>query len=265
MATEILNSDSIASNLKTTRIGREILVYASTASTNDAAWHYASNKKNDGLAIFAEEQSAGRGRGGNTWLSQKGRSVLCSILLLNETCQPEMLTLAAAVAVAEAIGRCGSGQARIKWPNDILIGGKKVAGILLESKRSKGHFNYVIGIGINCHQKTESFPTELRSLATSIDIESKTTGDRISLAKRLLVSLDDWLDEIKKESNAVLDRWYQLSVQCGHRVTLQYNRRTFTGRVLGIDPREGLIVQLENGGVRMFSAAHTAMVRSDDE
>ena len=186
------------------------------------------------------------------------------MLLLNETCQPEMLTLAAAVAIAEAIGRCGSKQAQIKWPNDILIGGKKVAGILGESKRSKGHFNYVIGIGINCHQKKNSFPPELHDIATSIDIESKTICDRISLAKRLLVSLDEWFGETPKDSKAVLDRWYQLSAQLGHRVILQYNRRTFTGRVLGIDPQEGLIVQLENGGVRMFPAGQTAMVRSDD-
>lgn len=260
----MLNPNDIKAHLKTDRIGSEVIVYASTASTNDAAWHYASNKKNDGLVIFAEQQLAGRGRGGNKWLSQKGQSILCSILLLNETCQPEMLTLAAAVAVAEAIGRCGSKQAKIKWPNDILIGGKKVAGILVESKNSKSHFNYVIGVGINCNQKKESFPPDLHDIATSIDIESKTVCDRISLAKRLLVSFDEWLGVMTKDGKAVLDRWYELSAQLGRRVTLQYNRRNFTGRVLGIDPQEGLIVQLENGGVRMFPAGQTAMVRSDD-
>jgi BirA family transcriptional regulator, biotin operon repressor / biotin---[acetyl-CoA-carboxylase] ligase len=176
-----------------------------------------------------------------------------------------MLTLTAAVAACEAIGRCGSKQAKIKWPNDILLGEKKLAGILLESKHSKGHFNYVIGIGINCHQKKESFPADLHDVATSIDIESKTICDRISLAKRLLVSLDEWLGEMAKDSKAVLDRWYELSAQLGHRVTLRYNRRSFTGRVLGIDPKEGLIVQLESGGVRMFPAVHTSMVRHDDE
>jgi BirA family biotin operon repressor/biotin-[acetyl-CoA-carboxylase] ligase len=260
----VLNPDGITSQLKTVRIGKDVLVYASTSSTNDAAWHYAANKKNDGLAVFAEEQSAGRGRGSNKWVSPKGQSVLCSILLLNETSKPEMLTLAAAVAVAEAIGYCGSKQAQIKWPNDILIGGKKIAGILIESKRSKGRFNYVIGIGINCHQKKDSFPSDLRQTATSIDIESKTTCDRISLAKRLLVSLDEWLVEVKKDSRAVLDRWYQLGTQLGRRVTLQYNRRNFTGRILGIDPSEGLIVQLERGGIRMFPASHTTMIRSYD-
>lgn len=260
----MLNPDAIKSHLKTTRVGREVLVYASTASTNDAAWHYASNKKNDGLAVFAQQQSAGRGRGGNKWLSQKGQSILCSTLLLGETCPPELLTLTAAVAAAEAIGRCGSKQAQIKWPNDILIGGKKVAGILVESKSSKGHFNYVIGIGINCHQKKDSFPPELHDIATSIDIECKTICDRVSLAKRLLVSLDEWLGETHKNSAAVLNRWYELSAQLGRRVTLHYNRRSFTGRVLGIDPQEGLIVQLEGGGVRMFPAGQTAMVRCDD-
>ena len=260
----MLNPDDIKAHLKTNRIGSEVIVYASTASTNDAAWHYASNKKNDGLAVFAEQQSAGRGRGGNRWVSAKGQSILCSILLLNETCKAEMLTLAAAVAVAEAIGCCGSKQAQIKWPNDILINDKKVAGILIESKRAKGNFNYVIGIGINCHQKKESFTAELRQTATSIDLESRTICDRISLAKRLLVSLDEWLVETTKNGKAILDRWYQLSAQLGRRVTLQYNRSSFTGRVLGIDPQEGLIVQLENGGVRMFPAGHSVLVRCQD-
>jgi BirA family biotin operon repressor/biotin-[acetyl-CoA-carboxylase] ligase len=260
----VLSPDDIKSHLKTARVGKEIIVYASTASTNDVAWHYAANKTNDGLAIFAEQQSAGRGRGGNNWVSQKGQGLLCSILLLSETCPPEMLALASAVAVAEAIGRCGTRQAKIKWPNDILIGSRKVAGMLLESKRSKGNFQYVIGIGINCHQKRDSFPSEWRASATSIDIENKTVCDRIWLAKRLLVSLDDWLGEVKKDGNVVVDRWYQLSAQLGRRVTLKYNSRSFTGRVLGIDPQEGLIVQLENGGIRMFPAAHTAMVRCDD-
>jgi BirA family transcriptional regulator, biotin operon repressor / biotin---[acetyl-CoA-carboxylase] ligase len=260
----VLNPDDIQSHLRTDRIGREVLVYNSTASTNDVAWHYANNKKNDGLAIFAEQQSAGRGRGGNTWVAQKSQSILCSVLLLNETSMPETLTLTVAVAACEAIGRCGSKYAKIKWPNDILFGGKKVAGILVESKRSKGHFNYVIGIGVNCHQKQESFPSELYDIATSVDIESETVCDRVSLAKRLLVSLDEWLAVMAKDQKAILDRWYELSAQLGHRVTLQYNRRSFTGRVLGIDPQEGLIVQLENGGVRMFPAGQTVMVRSDD-
>jgi BirA family biotin operon repressor/biotin-[acetyl-CoA-carboxylase] ligase len=260
----VLNPDDITSHLETARVGRQILVYASTASTNDVAWHYVTNKKNDGLAIFAEQQTRGRGRGGHKWLSQNAQSVLCSILLLNETCQPEMLTLAAAVSVAEAIGRCGSKPAKIKWPNDILVNDKKIAGILLESKRSKGNFNYVVGIGINCHQKKESFPSELRQTATSIDIETKTNCDRISLAKRLLVSLDEWLGQAAKDGAAVLDRWYELNTQLGRRVKLRYSRHSFTGRVLGIDPQEGLIVQLERGGIRMFPAAHTSLVRSGD-
>lgn len=259
-----LNPDTIKAHLKTSRIGKEIVVYSSTASTNDAAWHYASNKKNDGLAIFAEEQSQGRGRGGNKWISQKGQSILCSVLLLNEACPPELLSLGAAIAVVEAIGRCGGNEPKIKWPNDVLVNDKKIAGILLESKRTKPNSNYVIGIGINCLQKANSFGGELRKTATSIEIESRTSCDRILLAKRLLVFLDEWISEAKRNGNWVLGRWYELSAQLGKRVTLKYNGRNFTGRVLGIDPQEGLIVQLEKGGVRMFDAAHTMMVRLDN-
>jgi BirA family biotin operon repressor/biotin-[acetyl-CoA-carboxylase] ligase len=257
----MLDPDKIKANLKTTRIGRKILVYNSTTSTNDVANQYANNKDNDGLAIFTEEQTAGRGRTGNKWHSSRSDSILCSILLTANKLKTELLSLTCAVAVAEAIGKQARGEAKIKWPNDIILNGKKVAGILLEIKTKNGDSICVIGIGINCHQNLESFPSELRPIATSIDIESGSIIDRISLAKRLLTSLDHWLEAAKKDSEKVIDKWRRLSIQLGHRVTLIFNGRRFTGNCIGIDPAKGLILQLDTGGVRMFDAAHTTIAK----
>jgi len=260
--TDLLDPDEVKANLRTKRIGRKILVYNRTSSTSDVVAEYAKNKKNDGLAIFAEEQTAGRGRAGTKWHSGRADSILCSILLTDCKCSPELLSLACAVAVAEAIGKLGGSEAKIKWPNDIRLSGKKVAGILLESKKNNSSTAYILGIGINCHQQKDSFPLELQADATSIDIESRSIVDRISLAKRLLASMDYWLDVAEQTSQKVIDQWRKLSIQLGHRVTLVFNGRKFTGNCIGIDPEHGLILQLDTGGVRMFPAAHTTIARN---
>jgi BirA family biotin operon repressor/biotin-[acetyl-CoA-carboxylase] ligase len=256
---EYLNAGKIKVNTK--RVGREILVYNHTSSTNDIAAEYAKNKENDGLAIFAEEQTAGRGRAGAKWHSGRGDSILCSIFLTACKCNPELLSLACPVAVAEAIGKIADSQAKIKWPNDIILNGKKVAGIMVESKTVNDRDVYIVGIGINCHQKKDSFPRELQTTATSIDIESHSICDRISLAKRLLSSLDHWLKIAEKNSKRVIDHWRRLSILLNQRVTLIFSGKKFTGNCIGIDPENGLILQLETGGIRMFDAAHTTIVK----
>jgi len=258
--TDLLDPDKIKANLKTKRIGKKILVYSSTSSTSDIAAEYAKNKNNDGLVVFAEEQTTGRGRAGTKWHSKRAESILCSIILIGSKLNAELLSLTSAVATAEAIGKPANSEAKIKWPNDILLNGKKVAGILLESKPNNACNTYIIGIGINCHQSKDSFPVELQSTATSIDMKSHSTVDRVSLAKRLLVSVDNWLQVAEKNSKEVTDRWRELSIQLGHRITLLYNGKKFTGNCMGIDPENGLIIQLETGGVRMFPAVHTTVI-----
>ena len=252
---DLLDPDKIRGGLNTRYVGSKIIVYKSTSSTNDIAAEYAKNKNNNGLTVFAEEQTAGRGRASNKWLTGKSDSLLCSVVLTGCVIKPELLSLACAVAVAEAIGN----NAKIKWPNDIILSGKKIAGILLESKTYKTHTAYVIGIGINCHQ-TNLHP-ELQKTATSIDIETGSLTDRISLAKRLLSSLEHRLETADKKAAKVIDKWQQLSIQLHHRVSLIHNRRKFSGNCTGIDPEKGLILQLDAGLVRFFDAAHTTIAK----
>jgi len=280
-----LDPDKITDSLKTQRIGKKVLVYDSTSSTQTIAAEYARNKENDGLVIFAEQQTAGRGRAGNQWHASRSDSILCSIVLTQNNLPAELLSLTCAVAVAETIGKPARSHARIKWPNDIMLNGKKVAGILLESKslpisdcrvpiskskieslsraepRDRKSEIYVVGIGINCHQKTDSFGAELQPIATSIDIETNSVTDRISLARRLLTTIDRWLELAGRSSDKVIDEWQNLSIQLGHRVKLIYNGRQFAGNCIGIDPEKGLILQLDTGGVRMFDAAHSSIAK----
>lgn len=255
-AADHLDPDQIKANLKTKLIGREVVIYRRTASTNDVAAEYAKSEANDGMAILAEEQTAGRGRGGNKWLAEYGESLLCSVILVNCGLGSELLSLMCAVAVAETVG----GGVKIKWPNDIFAGGRKIAGILLEAKSIGGSTAHIIGVGINCHQQKGSFPPELQGVATSLDIENGSFCDRISLARRLLVSLDYWLGAAKGDPESVTSRWRDLSSQLGHRISVSYNGRKFTGHCVGIDPEKGLVLRLGSGGIRMFDAGHSTIV-----
>jgi BirA family biotin operon repressor/biotin-[acetyl-CoA-carboxylase] ligase len=256
-----LDPDRVKSHLKTNRIGKKVVIYKSTASTNNIAAEYARNRGNDGLVVLAEQQTSGKGRGGNKWVAGRSDSVLCSILITGGGLTAELLSLTMAAATAEAIGKCAKTEAKIKWPNDIILNGKKIAGILVESKKAGKHVAFVIGIGINCHQCKSDFPAELQQTATSIDIETGAFIDRISLTRRLLTSVDHWLAIAEKNGQKVTDRWQKLSTQLNHRVVLVYNRKRFAGNCIGIDPQKGLILQLDTGGIRMFHAAHTAIAK----
>ncbi len=256
-----LDPDKIKANLKTARIGKKMVVYSSTASTNDVAAKYAKSKNNDGLVVLAEEQVKGRGRGGNKWVSGKGDSVICSILLTESGINAELLSLTIAVATAEAIGKCTKAEAKIKWPNDIILNNKKVAGILVEAKKAGKNAAFIIGIGINCHQSKNDFPAELRKTATSIDIETGGQIDRISLVRRLLTSIENSLEIAGKNKEEIIEHWQRLSMQLGQRVALLYNRKKFAGNCIGIDPEKGLVLQLDTGGIRMFQAAQTTVAK----
>lgn len=277
-----LDADLIRANLKTKVIGRTILVRDQVSSTNDFAAESAEDPDHAGLVVFAEEQTAGRGRAGAKWQSAHGHSLLFSIVLMDCRISGETLPLACAVAVAEAIGQTGACHARVKWPNDIVLDGRKVAGILVESSRGprvgpphrgvperdarrEMRETTIIGIGINCHQRLDDFAPELRETATSLDLVSGTHCDRVTLARRVLTSLDHWLRAAERNSRQVLETWGRLSTQLGQRVTLSCNRKRFTGNCIGVDPEKGLILQLDRGGVRMFDADHTTVVRATDK
>ncbi|MEN6335129.1 MAG: biotin--[acetyl-CoA-carboxylase] ligase [Phycisphaerales bacterium] len=266
-----LDPDLIRANLKTKRIGRSVLVYEQTASTNDVAAQCARGVDSDGLVVFAEEQTAGRGRTGAAWLSRPGESLLFSFVLIDFKAGNELLSLACAVGVAEAIGRVGGYHAAIKWPNDVMLDGKKVAGILVETKSPRTEDRgqktapsstiHVVGIGINCHQARDSFPEEIQATATSLDLVSGTQCQRVTVAKRVLTSLDHWIRAAERSKNQVIETWSRLSTQLNQRVALSYNGKRFTGNCVGVDPENGLILQLDRGGRRMFDAAHTHTVR----
>lgn len=177
--------------LGTRRVGRRVAVWNRVSSTNDLATRAAASEANDGLVILAEEQTSGRGRHGRAWQAPARSSLLMSVLLfppdaLNRT---SWLTALGAVAAAEVVAAWTGRDARIKWPNDVRVAGRKVAGVLVE--RGAGA---VIGIGLNANLGDDDFSPELRETATSLRILTGDRVDRSELARALITRLDHWYE-----------------------------------------------------------------------
>ena len=187
-APECLIADDLrAARPVDTLVGREILVFEETDSTNDLAARAGRDGVAGGLVIFAESQRAGRGRLGHRWVSPPGQNLLFSVLLRPEAVSvarwPE-LTFCAALAVAETAERFTNQSARIKWPNDVLLAGRKVAGILLETHHGQPPGFVVVGIGLNVLQREADFAPELRDRAGSLAMMRAAAGETTGLPRR---------------------------------------------------------------------------------
>src|SRR6266403_3522744 len=186
-----LTADDIKARLKTKLIGSEILVFEETASTNDVVEHLAKSGAREGLVVFAESQTRGRGRRGRAWVSPRGKGLWFSVLLrpTSPTSAASRITVAASVAVARAIRQnCGL-DARIKWPNDVMVNGKKLGGVLTELRAEADEILLaILGIGIDVNCQREDFPGELASIATSIELETGSAQDRVALATEVLTA-----------------------------------------------------------------------------
>jgi BirA family biotin operon repressor/biotin-[acetyl-CoA-carboxylase] ligase len=190
---ERLAADEMQAALGSAVIGREIIVLDQTGSTNDAILQIATPDSKEGLVLFAEHQTAGRGQRGNRWESAAGKGLWFSILLRPriEINRSPLLTAWAAETISEAIENEFSLKTAIKLPNDVQVDGRKVAGVLVEMRaREKAPHSAIVGIGINVNQALEDFPKELQSRAISLAIALDRQVDRQNFAIALLRSLD---------------------------------------------------------------------------
>ena len=236
--------------LEADRLGREAPVQASgelyrvevkdsTTSTSDDARALAAAGAPEGTVVFAEEQAAGRGRRGNIWMAPPGRSLLFSLLLRPEF-DPALwprVTHLAALAVCRAIEPFVSPAIpSLKWPNDVLIDGRKVSGILLESIATDGSGSLVLGVGINVNLDQSDFPAELRSSATSLRQEAGRPIDRTDVAVRFFKEFSSLYPIALEPFDRALEEVHQRSFLVGKSVTLNHSGRQETGRVTGFGP-----------------------------
>src|SRR5438067_658502 len=191
---DLLHADDLVARMGMTRvIGRDVRVFQETTSTNDIVEKLARDGVDQGVAVFAESQTSGRGRLGRKWVSPPGKGLWFSILLRPKLRPQEVtqLTVASAVALRRAIEDTTGISAEIKWPNDILLRGRKVAGILTELKAELDQVTYVIlGIGVDVNLAPSDLPADVRSAATSLKAECGKVLSRAELAVAALKELD---------------------------------------------------------------------------
>jgi BirA family biotin operon repressor/biotin-[acetyl-CoA-carboxylase] ligase len=201
---------ALAERLDTTVVGRPLLAFNEVGSTNDVAKSMAECHGPDGLAILARHQWGGRGRRGRTWFSMPGGAVCLSIVLRPrwEADRTPMLGVLGAVTVAESLEALGIRDLAIKWPNDVLAGGRKIAGVLVEPRIGEGRLAFaVMGIGVNVRQTEVDWPDELRPIATSILMQGVSTSVD-DVASELMRRLDMWyLRLLDGKHEAILDPW----------------------------------------------------------
>ncbi len=230
--------DQIEFELRTRLVGRRIAVWNRVGSTNDVAAHGAGSIANEGLVVLAEEQTAGRGRRGRAWSAPAGSSLLMSVLLFppEPTADPGWLTALAALAVVDVVAAWSGRDARIKWPNDVRVDGRKIAGILVE--RGPGA---VVGIGLNVNISHDQFPEELRDSATSLCILTGGRSDRSELARALIERIDAWYDIGRTHGpQALTPRWRETSEHRGQTVEVSTTTGTVRGRLDDLDLLYGL-------------------------
>ncbi len=225
-----------------TSLGRPRLHLRATTSTNDRARELAQAGAPHGTLVTAGEQRAGRGRQGRTWSAPPGRALLLSLVLRDP---PELLPLAAALAVAEVTGA----EARIKWPNDVLVDGRKVAGILAEGRPHEGWA--VLGIGLNVALRVEELPPELHDTAGTLGLQP---ADLEPTLARLLEALERAL---ALGAAALLDAYRARDALAGREVAWAHGR----GRAAGIDGAGRLVVELPGGGRTALSAGEVHLAR----
>ncbi|WP_150273585.1 biotin--[acetyl-CoA-carboxylase] ligase [Paenibacillus tepidiphilus] len=222
-------------------------------STQEEARKLAECDAPEGTTVMAEEQTGGRGRMGRKWHSPAGKGIWMSIVLRPELplAATPQLTLLAGVAVCTAIRRETGVEAGIKWPNDLLAGGRKICGILVESALREGGLHYAIaGIGISANLAVDDYPEELRSVATSLLIESGKQVDRTRLAEAVLAELEAWYRLYLREGFApVREAWQSLSVTLGRRILCGTPENRGEGLAVGLDENGALLLQNEDGEI----------------
>ncbi|MDD2236659.1 MAG: biotin--[acetyl-CoA-carboxylase] ligase [Kiritimatiellae bacterium] len=251
-APDLLLPEEIRFQLQTERFGQEEIHYfGELPSTNTAAKEAALSGCPEGTLFIAEHQTNGRGRRGRTWLAEASHG-LCFSLLLRPVFSPRQLTLLpllAAVAVSEAIENVSGIRAEVKWPNDLIIGGKKICGILTEAGFDLESIDYVVlGIGLNINTPAQAFPLELREIATSLAMETGAPLDRRVLARAILDCFERRYTQACAEGfDAVLDAWCERSCTLGRTVTIRQETGTLQGRAEAITPEGALVLRLPNG------------------
>lgn len=260
---DLLLPDEIRDGLDTRIFGkRDIVYFRETDSTNTRAKDLAARGAPEGTLVVSEKQKEGRGRKGRRWFSPSQEGIYAS-LILRPTISPgeaPKITMLTAVVVAETLLSLTQLEVKIKWPNDILVNGKKLGGILTEIRAERDAIDYVVvGLGLNVN--TRRFPDDIREKATSVLIE---TGNRFPRA-RLIREYLKWFEEYYELFNEigfepVMGRWKELTNVIGQRIRVEVVGKKYVGEVLDIDKDGALILKDSDGESHRILSADVSLL-----
>ncbi|MGX6442547.1 biotin--[acetyl-CoA-carboxylase] ligase [Neobacillus sp. K501] len=248
---EKITADEIRLGLKTRFIGQNIHYEESVESTQKIAHRLAYENVSEGTVIIAEEQLSGRGRMDRKWHSPKYTGIWMSLILRPNIPLPKapQLTLLAAVAIVQAIEGLTDLSPEIKWPNDILIRGKKVTGILTELQAEADRINsIIIGIGMNVNQVEEDFPVELEKIATSLRIEQGKEISRAAMVREIFNNMEKLYNLYLAEGFLPIKLlWESFAISVGRQITARTLMQTIVGKALGITEEGVLMIEDKQG------------------
>ncbi|MFC1892600.1 biotin--[acetyl-CoA-carboxylase] ligase [Chloroflexota bacterium] len=242
-----LSPASVTEGLATRFIGRRVIYAPSMLSTMDVARQEAQRRAVEGTVIITEEQTAGRGRMGRSWLSPKGSAAL-SIVLYPVVAHLPSLIMLASLAVVHTIEIVTGLSSGIKWPNDVLIGGRKVCGILIESDVRGSTADYtVIGIGINVNLKPSDFP-EISPAATSLSDELGRNVSRLTVVQRLLVEVERLYLDLQA-GGSIYEEWRDKLVTLGQHVQVTWREPAYEGLAESVGRDGSLLLRQRDGSL----------------
>jgi len=249
---DVLMPEAIQSGLTCQCLCSQVRCLKETDSTNLQASRLGDEGAAEGLVVIADRQTAGKGRMGRRWESPENVNLYLSVLLRPGILPFEApkLTFLSAVAVCRAIRRSCGLQPVVKWPNDVLLNGAKVAGLLNEMSSETDRVNYVVlGIGVNLNMQKEQFPEDLRYPATSLALESGTIVSRLDFTRNLLEEIDDlYVTYLEQGSAPIMSAWTELCDMVGQNVIVDCGEKQIRGVVAGLGEDGALLVKNENGG-----------------
>ena len=255
-------SGKLAELLTTQRLGRLAHVFESLGSTQDQARSEAQDGAPDGTLVWALEQSAGRGRMDRRWSSRRGTGLWFSVVLRPEgdPSAAALLGLAAGVGVARALQAPTAGAVRLKWPNDVLLQGRKLAGILAEAETHDGLVRFVIlGVGVNLDPGPEGFPSEIADRAAALSEAHSGSVDAANLMATLLGEIEKAIDIARSEPEKLRQAWLALSDTIGREVRAELGGESVTGRAVDLDLEGSLVIEAAGGSlsrVRVGEVVH---------
>jgi len=253
----------VQTGLKTKIFGKKIFYFTSVESTMDLAAKLAAEGSREGEIVCAETQTKGRGRLGREWISSKDRGIYFSVILRPKVALSDasQLTLVFAVAICQAIRLSTGLDAMIKWPNDILIGEKKVAGILTELNAEMDRINFIVlGIGINVGGKLPSFLKE----ATCLEARADKKISRVELLQEVLRQSEKYYLSFQRQGFAPLaDEWRKLSSTLKTNVKIIEVNKTTEGKAIDIDAQGALLIQKKDGSVVRKISGDVVHLRSN--